>query len=261
MEVSVPQLVFGASAFSVLCLATVLALRGRLGAALGELREKWATSLLRGAINPGAYYFVLFSAYDRLPAQVAQPINYSWAIVLTLLSIPFLGQRLTARSGGGIVVGYLGVIVVSLAGLRASGSLDAWGLILALLSSFIWASYWLVATRDEREPTAGTFQNFLMALPFLGLWAWLSGDGLPTGGRAWLGLAYVGAFEMGITFVLWQKALQSTTSVARVTAVVYLSPFLSLGLIYLVLAEPFNPLVFVGLGLIVVGVVLQDSPT
>jgi drug/metabolite transporter (DMT)-like permease len=99
-----------------------------------------------------------------------------------------------------------------------------------------------------------------MALPFLGLWLWQSGDGIPSGTRAWVGLAYVGAFEMGITFVLWQRALQTAKSVARVTAVVYLAPFLSLGFIFIVLREPFSPFVFVGLGLIVAGVVLQKSP-
>jgi hypothetical protein len=33
----------------------------------------------------------LFEAYDRLPAQVAQALNYTWALTLTLLAVPVLG--------------------------------------------------------------------------------------------------------------------------------------------------------------------------
>ncbi|WP_414980772.1 hypothetical protein [Congregibacter sp.] len=36
---------------------------------------------------------------STLPARQAQTINYTWAIMLALLSIPVLGQRLAARDG------------------------------------------------------------------------------------------------------------------------------------------------------------------
>jgi hypothetical protein len=47
-----------------------------------------------GFLNPFAYYFVLLQAYDLLPAQEAQPLNCTWAITLSLLSVPLLKQPL-----------------------------------------------------------------------------------------------------------------------------------------------------------------------
>ena len=35
-----------------------------------------------GLLNPVAYYLILFKAYTILPAQVAQPLNMIWPIVL-----------------------------------------------------------------------------------------------------------------------------------------------------------------------------------
>ena len=35
-----------------------------------------------GLLNPFLYYLILFEAYARLPAQIAQPLNYTWAITL-----------------------------------------------------------------------------------------------------------------------------------------------------------------------------------
>lgn len=260
-EVTVLQLVTGASVMSALCLGLILALRGRLRAAVLGLRSAVWRPLVCGAINPLAYYLVLFGAYDRLPPQIAQPLNYTWAIVLSLLSVVFLGRRLSRRGTWGIMLGYTGVTVVSLAGSGSVGAFDALGVALALGSSVLWAVYWLLIARDEREPVTALFQNFVVVLPLLvGLTWWF--DGPPRVSlRALASLAYVGAFEMGLTFVLWQKALQSSKDVARTTNVVYLSPFLSLVWISFVLRETIHPLVYVGLALIVGGVTLQSGDT
>lgn len=56
--------------------------------------------ILLGAINPLAYYLVLFKSYDLLPASQAQPLNYSWAITLTLMAAVFLGQKKYANKIG-----------------------------------------------------------------------------------------------------------------------------------------------------------------
>ena len=50
-----------------------------------------------GLINPFLYYLVLFKAYDLLPAQEAQAINYTWALMLAFLSVIFLKQKLTLK--------------------------------------------------------------------------------------------------------------------------------------------------------------------
>ena len=47
-------------------------------------RKQWGYFAGMGLLNPVAYYLTLFSAYSFLPAQVAQPINYAWPIVLLI---------------------------------------------------------------------------------------------------------------------------------------------------------------------------------
>ncbi len=78
--------------------------------------REWLTSIGFGLINPFAYYLVLFKAYDLLPAQQAQIINYTWAITLSLLSIPLLGQRVAGRQWLAIFVSYIGVLVIATKG-------------------------------------------------------------------------------------------------------------------------------------------------
>lgn len=258
-HVTVSQLVAGASLFSVLALGAVLVIRGELRRGCRQLWADRRQALCLALINPVLYYAVLFEAYDRLPAQVAQPVNYTWAITLAVLAVPFLGHRLTRWDLVGMLLGYSGVVLISVAGKNVTGSLDGFGLFLALASTLLWAGYWLLNTRDDRPSIVGLFQNFVYALPLLLVWMLLT-EGLPdlTAAPVVASLAYVGVFEMGVTFVFWQLAMQHTSNASRIGTLIFLSPFISLFLIHFILGEPLQLMTFGGLGLIVAGVWLQQ---
>lgn len=259
-QVSVSQLMAGAALFSILALMATLAIRGELTTALSRLWVDRKAAFQLGLINPVIYYAVLFEAYDRLPAQVAQPVNYTWAITLGLLSVPLLGHKLTRWDLLGMLLGYSGVVFISLAGQNVSGSLDYFGLFLALFSTLLWAGYWLLNTRDDRPPIIALLQNFIYALPLLIVWM-LWRDGMPdlNSGSVWASLAYVGVFEMGITFVFWQLAMHHTSNASRIGTLIFLSPFISLFLIHFVLGEPLQWLTFGGLGMIIAGLWVQQA--
>lgn len=95
-----------------------------------------------------------------------------------------------------------------------------------------------------------------MALPFLT--ATLAfGDGfLPADPVGLWGAFYVGIFEMGLTFVLWIKALQLAKNTAAVTSLLHFSPFLSLVLIHFLVGEIILPSSYTGLLFIVAGTIL-----
>jgi drug/metabolite transporter (DMT)-like permease len=73
-----------------------------------------------------------------------------------------------------------------------------------------------------------------------------------------LGATYVGLFEMGFTFVLWLRALRLSSSTAKVSNLIFFSPFLSLVLIHFLVGEAIRASTLVGLVLIVAGNVLQQ---
>lgn len=212
---------------------------------------------LLGLVNPLCYYLMLFEAYDRLPAQIAQPLNYTWAITLALLSVPVLGQRLTRHTAAGLLVGYAGVVI-----LLSQGRLDGWatldwgGVALALTSTLLWAGYWLAQARSTLPPVTLMAWSFAFATPAVALAAWL-GPGWPA--PSWPNVGYgawVGLVEMGVTFLLWQNALRRTANAARIGALIYLAPLLSLVLIDTVLGEPVHPSTVIALLVILGGLAL-----
>ena len=93
-ELSPMQMLAIACSASVVVMALILLLQRRWHLVFELSRQQYLQSIGMGLINPCLYYFVLFGAFDRLPAQEAQPLNYTWALVLAYMSVPFLGQRL-----------------------------------------------------------------------------------------------------------------------------------------------------------------------
>lgn len=236
-----------------------------LFAILATWQRGWQTTsrtLLWGAgfglINPFLYYVVLFEAYDRLPAQIAQPLNYTWAITLAVLAWPILGQRLERRTLGGILVGYAGVLILLSRGrIDALPDLDWLGVALALGSTVLWAGYWLGNARVPLPPVTLMAWSFLLATPLVAL-ACRLGPGWPP--LTWEALGYgawVGLIEMGFTFLLWQRALRLTGNAGRIGQLIFLSPFLSLVLIGTVVGETIHPTSVLGLAVIVAGLWLS----
>ncbi len=80
------QLLFLANVFSLVALGLVLVVQGRFGLLRGFGRRQLVMCAGLGLLNPFFYYLVLFKAYDLLPAQVAQPLNYTWALTLVWLA-------------------------------------------------------------------------------------------------------------------------------------------------------------------------------
>lgn len=213
-------------------------------------------SSLMGFLNPFLYYLVLFQAYNRLPAQIAQSINYTWAIVLVILSILVLRQRIGIREIAGVLLGFSGAVLISSGGaLLSPDGLDSVGLILAFSSSFIWATYWILAMRDDRDRIVAFAGNFTMGALYTGVFILLRG-GFTCNAGGILGSIWIGLMEMGITFLVWDRALKLAENTARVANLIYLTPFLSLLLIGGVLSEKIMVSTVAGLILIVAGILI-----
>ena len=214
--------------------------------------------LMMGWLNPGLYYLVLFAAYDRLPAQEAMAINYSWGITLALIAAPLLRQKLNLAALLAVAVSYAGIIVIATRGAPLTLDLARpLGVGLALLSTLIWSLYWVINTRLSIDPEVNLFLNFSGALPLLFALLYWTDTPMPAAWQGLIGGVYVGLFEMGIAFVLWMSAMKATSSALRISSLIFLSPPLSLALIWMVAGEPVRAYTLAGLVLILAGLWLQ----
>lgn len=236
-----------------------LLLFGKKLAVLRTLGPKhYLRSLLFGFLNPFVYYVVLLSAYSKLAAQEALTLNFTWPIMLVLLSIPLLKQKVGLKRILAILISFFGVFVIATEGrVFQFRFTNVIGVLLALGSSVIWALYWIYNLRDQRDDLVKMFLNFAFGSLFMTAALLLfSRPALPSP-AVLVAAGYIGLFEMGITFVLWLKALKWARTTAHVANLIYLVPFLSVTVIHFAVGEKILASTIVGLALIVAGIVLQ----
>lgn len=252
------ELLVISDAFSTIILAIILIFSRVFVQVFRCSRKEYVRSFFLGILNPFLYYLILFRAYQLLPAQEAQPLNYTWAITLALLSIPLLGQRIVKADFVGLLLGYSGVLIISTRGhITGFHISEPAGVALALGSTLIWALYWIFSTSDSRQPILCLFMSFAFSIPPAVLYYGFFHPLRIPAMSGIMGAAYVGAFEMSITYLLWLLALRYSENTAKVAGLIFASPFLSLVFIHYLVGEPIRRSTIAGLVLITAGVLFQ----
>jgi drug/metabolite transporter (DMT)-like permease len=160
------------------------------GAAL--LRVRWSLHLLRGVLGVGMMACFVF-ALRTLPLSTAYSIFFVAPLLITALSVPFLGERVGPRRWAAIGIGLLGVLVV----LRPTGEgvLSTAGLAV-LVAAFGYAASAITVRILARTDSNQAMVVWLMASIALGAGALAAPNWVPLqAAHAWLivGVGIAGA--------------------------------------------------------------------
>lgn len=213
--------------------------------------------LVAGLLNPVIYYLLLFKAYDLLPAQFAQAVNFTWPLVLALAAMLLKHEKFHILRLFMLCVSFIGAFVVVLGGNSFPGGISMPGVLIAFSTTIFWVAYWLITKTVDEDPVISLWIPFAIGaliLSVAGLF-FFRPESLDI--KTLLSAGYVGLFEMSITFLLWLNALRKTTSTALVSNFIYAVPFLSLIFIRFVLNEPIQATTLIGLFMIAGGIVGQ----
>jgi drug/metabolite transporter (DMT)-like permease len=260
-ELDILPMLLIASLASTIILLVVVAGSGKINLLIQTSGKELLASAILGLINPFLYYLILLKAYQLLPAQVAQPLNMIWPIILVFLSVPILGQKIERKSFFALFISFIGVYVIASQGnLFNPAHPNIHGVLLATGSSVFWAFYFILNVKDRRDEGVKLLLNFIfgslyliIALVISGKWDFL------THTKGIIASVYVGFFEMGITFLFWLKALKMASDTAKVSNLVYLAPFLSLIFVHYIIHEPVYYTTPLGLVLIISGIFVQNK--
>jgi len=231
----------------------------------GQGQSSWTSasgSAVRGLLNPFVYYLVLLNAYNQLPAQVAMVINYLWPVILMLFSALLLRQRLTPRMLLASFISFCGIAVLSFGGNPVGGSLKFSAMGLALLSTVLWSLFWILNIRAKGDAVRNLAESFAFGCAYLIVFGALTGElsGILNADiHGIAGSVYIGLFEMGITFVIWLKALELAESTSDVSIYIYITPFLALVFIAAVVGETIGIWTVAGLILVISGIILKEK--
>lgn len=257
---TVIELLLYSTFFSTAALFVILAAQGRIALLKTLTGKDYLFSALLGFLNPFLYYLVIFKAYTLLPAQMAQPLNMIWGIVLVLISIPILKQKVRGIDMLALLVCFAGVVVISTQGNLSGFHIDSpLGVLLAVGSSLIWSFYWVLNVKDKLDGVLRLFLNFVFGfgfilLSFVFIYP-LKAPALVMEGI--LGAFYIGLFEMGLAFALWVRALKLADAAVNIAILIYIVPFISFIFIHLFVGERIHLSSVLGAAMIVAGILLN----
>ena len=254
------QLLLFAAGIATVIMFVIVLINGKLREALSPTPKELLFAAVRGFLNPFIYYLILFKAYDILPAQEAMTLNYTWPIMLTLLSVPMLNQKLSKLGLAAVLVSFVGVLLIASGGdISNIKFTNIKGDLLALSTSVIWALFWIVNIKTKQDESIkllhSFFFGFLFTIPIIAIFS----DFTMPSTTGLLAVTYIGIAEMGITFFFWLMALKLSKRTDQVSQLIYLSPFISLIFIGIILKEEIQIATIYGLLFILAGIFMNKK--
>ena len=252
------QFLFFASWTSLIILFGLSLIQNRLRSLRSFSVRDLVFSAIMGFLNPFTYYLVLFKAYELLPAQVAQPLNMIWPIVLVFLSVILLKQKISWKSFVTLFISFIGVYLISTQGNPASLKIQQpLGVILAAGSSLIWSFYWIYNVKKGKDEIVQLTWNFIFATLYITLLMLILNRFQDLHLKGILLAGYAGGFEMGLTYIFWLRAMKLSVSTDKISNLVYIAPFLSLVFIHFFVGETIYVTSIAGLTFIVLGILIE----
>ncbi|MFH1118722.1 MAG: DMT family transporter [Bacteroidota bacterium] len=253
------QVLLFSSLVAMMFLGISLVVTGKINLVFSISVKSLVMSAVMGFLNPFAYYLLLLKAYSILKAQEAVVLNYTWPIILVILSTVILKYKISWTNMLSLLISFSGTLVIATQGNLFSFELsNPLGIGLALSSAFFWAFYWLLNMKDSRGTEEKLFVNFLFGFIYTLIYCIITNNLIFPRPESVAWVIYIGLFEMGITFVIWLKALKYAENPAKISNLVYLSPFISLLIVSVAVGEKILLSTVIGLTLITGGILLQQ---
>jgi len=210
-----------------------------------RFEKKFKLSLILGAINSGLPFLMYCLAAKWLPAGYSAIINATTPLMGALIGFTFFSEKLTIRKWGGVILGLLGIIVITTVGESNSTSDMIAGILACLVATACYGIAGFLTRRwiSERgglDPKMVAFGSqigaTLFLLPFFG-WSmsteqvdnWLQGE-------VWLSVLALGIVCTALAYIVYFKLIADIGPLRSMTVTFLIPPFAVLWG-YLVLGE------------------------
>ncbi|MDQ6640921.1 MAG: DMT family transporter [Actinomycetota bacterium] len=223
-----------------------------------DLRGHLGGYALITLFNVIAFFGLQTLAIQHLPSGLAAVLIYVQPVLTGVLAAPLLGESLTAVKLTGLLLGFAGIVVVSVGAVR--GHVSALGVGLAVSAALIWSIGTIVFKRESERIDAwwAVAVSFVVGGLVLtvagGVTEGLAIDWSPSFGWA---LAYSSVIGTALAWALW-FGLVGAGEASRAAAYIFFVPLVSLLVGAVLLGETLDLSLLLGAALVVVGVFLVN---
>lgn len=197
------------------------------------------------------YYLLLYFGYKEANGLEVLVMQYTWPIFIVLLSLVFLGEKLTKNKIISLIFGFLGVCIVLTKGDLAKVDFTNLKVILVvMLGAFSFALFSVLSKKVKVSLTNAVMIYFFVAI----IYSFISMNTFSTfvvpQGNEWIAILVNGIFLNGISYLFWIKALQNADA-SFIAPFIFIVPILSAFFLIMIFSEPFLWVYMIGLILII----------
>jgi drug/metabolite transporter (DMT)-like permease len=227
-----------------------------------DIRRTWPMIVISSLLSVSFFFGFQTSAIYYLPSGLAAVLVYLQPILVSVFAWLWLNEQLSFFKIAGLLLGFSGVVAVSMESLF--GKMSFIGILLAVSSAFSWALSVIYYKRIEKKVPqlwliAGQFIVGGLTLLPVGM-ALESGAVIAWSGSFWFSLIYSSLFGISLAWLLYFRLL-NMGEISRVSSFMFLVPLTAVVMGVLFLREAVSPLLLLGAFLIVLGIYLVNRRT
>jgi drug/metabolite transporter (DMT)-like permease len=194
--------------------------------------------------------FFYISAVRMTTAANAIFLQYTAPIYIVLMAFWFLHEKPSKADWLSLVVIFAGLGLFFGDGLSLDGFT---GNLLGVLSG-VTLALMSVSLRAQKDGTPA--ESFLLANLFTSVFGFYFVTQEPWTLSSWLSIAYLGIFQVGLSFVLYSIAIKSIPAL-EATLIGTLEPILNPIWVFLFISEMPGPMALLGAGVVLAGVIIS----
>jgi drug/metabolite transporter (DMT)-like permease len=226
-----------------------------------ELKDLPKRDILRiaaFAVPSYLYYIFYLLSLMMIPAVEASMLNYLYPIMIVIFAIPINKEKLNLNKILSLMIGFAGVIIILTNGsFRNIKISNIAGDFLAIGAAISWGIFSNLGKKNSVDTVISNYiyttVTFLLSTAALLLFSKLT---LPNW-KTLLGLVWLSTSNIVLSYYLWFKALKSAPS-ALIASISFLTPFISLFFIMILVGEKVTIMQITGLIIILSGTAIQS---
>lgn len=239
---------------SALVMMTVLLFRNNHIAELKALKLKEWTKLSLYALPSFLYYVFYMISLQMIPAVEASMLNYLFPIMIVLLAVPINGEKLNTIKLLSVGLGFVGmVIIITNGNLQSIKLSNVMGDLFAIVGAVMWGLFSNLGKRNQINSFVSNYIytgiSFILSIICLLVFSELQLPNL----QATVGLLWLGLSNIVLAYYIWFKVLKSS-SIILVSSFSFVTPFVNLLFIMVLLNESISVNQLIGLAVIAIGI-------
>ncbi|MBL4622246.1 MAG: EamA family transporter [Immundisolibacteraceae bacterium] len=226
-----------------------------------DLRQNWPALTISTIFNVGLFFGLSTISVNYLPAGMASVLLYIQPIIVGLLAHWILDEVLTRKKLIGLIIGFIGVAIISYRGIQ--GDVSLYGVSMGLLSAIAWA----IGTVSMKRANPTSVYWFIAIPFFIGGWLIIFSGQLLLD-EHWSQIQWHWSFIVSLmwgsiiglacSWLIWLNLIK-TMDATRISANTFLVPVVSIAVSTAFLGEQLTWVLAAGGGLIIYSIYLVNA--